>query len=327
MRNMTGGAYNGTSEGDVFPHALEIVYFCVGLPLGVIICLGNFILLSVVLPKKGPLRDSTRMLLAGLSVCDVVAGALFIVHVVLLPFQEDLRGASREGCLFWALLLTVPVMASFLHLTVICGERNHFVCQPAAVVSRKKAILICACLWSYCLVLGLVGMFFSLCWKDENENENEEEDAGRWKLCDVVTLPGYYLLILALHVLATLLINVYFAVSIRGMLRLHQRKIQVTNTITYNNLVEDIRVAWLFFLAYSLQLFPWLPFTVMLAILAAGVNTPSAFIIARVCYLCAQIPGLKFMMYFWRNKEIMCAVRKRLGCSKTPPRLSPAHTH
>lgn len=309
---------NDSIKEDVFPKALQIIYFCIGIPLGAVICLGNVVLLTVIARKKGPLRDSTRNMMSSLVFCDLTAGCLLIIHISFVSFQEEIRNSSQAGCLAWGLVLAMPMTCSLLHLCIICLERKRAVSEPATIISHRQSFLICIGLWTYSSVLCLIGMFFLL----------DEEYTGHdiWRFCDILPLPGYYLLILALHVLFTVLLQVYFAINIRNTLQLHQRKIQVTNTITYSNLIEDIKLGWIFFKTYAFQLVFILPLCIMLVIIYAGVHAPASLIIARICYLIAQIPALKFILFFKMNKDIYKATMKKLGCSKSPPRMSPSHT-
>ncbi|ELU01269.1 hypothetical protein CAPTEDRAFT_202513 [Capitella teleta] len=314
MDNLT---HNGSlSDTTSFPQPLQIIYLCFGIPLGVVICLGNVILLTVIVDKKGPLRTSTRTLLGSLVISDILTGFLLILNASFLSLQETIREFYRARCMLWGLVLTLPTLCSFMHLSVISLERRHAVTAPAHPIGRRKAILYCIGIWSYCGVICVLGMLFLF-------GDGLRNVVG---FCDVLSLPGFYLLVLALHIILAVVIETYAAVNVRNTLLLHQRKIQVTNTITYNNLMEDTKVAWVFFSAFALQLGPTVPFAILLAVLSAGVYVPATFIIARLCYLFAQIPGLKFVLYLRMNKELHKATVKRLGCTKKPPRLSPSHT-
>lgn len=318
MDNISEVADNRTSNAeDYFPSALQIIYFCVALPLGVVILIGNIILMAVIASKKGPLKPSTRTMLCSLVLCDALAGGLLVLNTCLVPFQEDMRKNCETGCLLWGLLLTLPFTTGFIHLFVICLERRHAVNDPANTISIGRSAIYCVAIWAYCLALCAGGMLFLL-WKNR---------ALTWKFCDILPLPGFYLLILCVHIFMAVVLEVYAAINVRSTLRLHQRKIQVTNTITYSNLVEDTKVAWIFFSAFIMQLLPVLPFMVLLVVLSAGVHSHGVFVLSRICYIIAQIPGLKFVLFLKRSKELHKAAVKKLGCSKSEPHLSPSHTH
>jgi hypothetical protein len=310
MANLTNASF------DALPRGLHITYLAVGLPLGAVVCLGNVILMAVIADPKGPLKIATRTMLCSLVFCDVVAGAVLMLHSGFIGFDDGVRDYCAEGCLMWGIMLTLPVYCAFVHLSVICLERRHAVMDPANAISGGRATLYCAGVWAYCVVLCVAGMLFIFL-----------EDSTAWSRCDVVTLPPFYLLILGIHLVVVSGVVVGAAINIRSTLRLHQRKIQVTNTITYSNLVEDTQVAWVFVCAFVVQLLPCLPFIVALATVAAGMRTEAAVVVARVCYIVAQLSGLKFLLYMKMSKDIRKACVQRLSCSSNQPHMSPSHTN
>ena len=286
--------------------SVSISLLVFGVPIGVALITLNCLLFVVIYKKReeGPFRKSTTCLLVSLGVCDMLAGVVLLVHVVLLALPESVFiGSSVYLCKFWGLLQTTPMIGDIIHLVAISGERNQTISHPARQPKAETMKLVAVGVWGLTLALSALAFAFPV----------PQPNSG---YCDIADLSFLYFIIVVFLVvmLGSVIVCVYYLYNIKGTLKVHQRKIQVTNTITYDNLLDDTAAAKLFFIIYSLTILIWLPLVITLIVsFTKGGGLDSA---VRFVFLFGHIAYFKVPMIIYGSKDFRL---KFIGTFKRKP--------
>ena len=307
---------NQTYLDTMFPLGLELAYYICGTPIAIGICFINVVMLYIINRKKVPMKNAVRILVCSLGTNDIVAGCLLLIHIATLGFQGKV---NEKKCLFFALLCIWPMLNNFLHIAIIKWERHSMVISSGDSVGLRKSAAFVMGMWIYSLALSLLGLSFEISRQSDNEELYEE-------LCDVAVLPKYHLVIIAIHLVICIGITSLYFIKIRNVLKVHQRKIQVTNTITYTNLVDDINMANTFMAAGVVCIALWLPCLIAMAVYISGHDRACAVVTMRALYLLTTLTGFKPLLYMWRWPSVTKEVINLFGCKKVEMRRTPSHT-
>ena len=198
----------------------------------------------------------------------------------------------------------LPIYASFFHVMFITADRYISVAFPSkyADTTLLRGVRVGYSLtWIYlCLLVLLVIPFSDDPWSPHVD------------FCQPgVRLPaGYFVLVLAGNILPCAVVSVALFVRMRVILRVHQCQIQVTNTITYDNLLRDTYAAKVCFMAFLLTSFSWLPFVVCQLLRFGGVRLETLHDAINVSFLVGQLAYLKFVLYFTKNADVGVGLKK-----------------
>ena len=282
----------------------RLVLYIVGIPLGGCALLGNLFLLMAMI-RFSKLQTRANVAVVSLSASDALAGAMLLAHLSSVHLQHQI--ANTHLCYLWAVVQLMPMVACFLHLTFVSVDRLVAVTRAVhytdSMSARRIAVYV-GVLWTYILVLTVLVFAFT------------DHDVTL-DVCDVTILPwGYMLLVLVGHILPASLVVVVIFAWIQRTLRIHQRKIQVTNTMTYNNLLADITVARLFFFTFVFVAILWGTFFITELVWIAGVDSSSLILIIRITFLVGNLSYIKFFIYIVLNSEFRKYLKKALSCKK-----------
>ncbi len=178
----------------------------------------------------------------------------------------------------------------------------------------NKLVMFICLLWVYDLIVCVFATVFL---------NHVREDA--YVLCDVMTLPHVYLgIFVFIHVIICIIVCTSLIFVIKKTVNDHQCKIQVSNTITYNNLIEDSQVAMLFYLVTMVTFVCWLPFMICEILLMEEIQTTEMLNVGRWTFLFGQLGYLKWFWFLTFSKPLQHDFKGTfIKTNKSPFRMGP----
>lgn len=296
------------------PTSYHVVLYAVGAPCGVAAAVGNTLLIIAII-RFAKLQTQTNVVVANLAVADMMGGILLLVHIGILHRYDIMGEDYPYACYLWASLQLMPMSAGFLHLGLVSVDRLVAVTRAVHYddeMSARRMKLYAVCLWGYIIMATVIAYAFM------------DHDDPTFSICDMLILPkGYVMLILFGHVIPCCLIIIGIFLWLKYTLSVHQRKIQVTNTLTYNILLADYTSAKLFFTTFVVTIALWLMFVVTNVVWFAGVETSALYLVIRITYLVGSLSHNKYLVYVILDVDFKKAIVKAVSCSKKPPQPLP----
>ena len=296
------------------PTSYYVVLYAFGAPISVAAAVGNTLLVIAII-RFAKLRTKTNVVVANLGVADMLGGLILLTHIAILHKMEDMGEESPYACHLWAALQLLPMMAGFLHLALVSIDRLVAVTRAVDYddsMSASRMKVYASCLWIYIVLITALSYAFM------------DHDNPQYSICDLLILDRVYVMIILFgHVVPCCLINLGIFAWLRHTLKVHQCKIQVTNTMTYNKLVADYSTAKLFFTTFVVTTILWLPFLVVVIVWFAGVDTQAVFLAVRLLHLLGCLSHNKYIIYAMLDVDFKKAIKKAVSCSRKPPPLPP----
>lgn len=269
----------------------------VGIPLGISIVVTNVaFILTMTWHKTNPVRRSTQILLVSNCHCAVLAGLVLIAYAVAFPYTSStvivIPSTLRSLCHLWGALHLSLIVLDCLHIAFVSLDHNHGVTSVGCSTPTHRIGLAVLLGWLYTVLLILLTLAF--------DHLPSTQPCGGG--CDILDLNRYYVLTLLIHVIVGAFCSLFVVANVRRTLDLHQRQIQVTNTITYKNLLFEMRMAQLSLLANAILVVAWIPLTVAEVMVHAGVTAEVAAV--RLTFLVGNASYLKAILYVAADREI-----------------------
>ena len=201
----------------------------------------------------------------------------------------------------------LPIYASFFHVMFITADRFIAVAFPSKYSDTRllRGVRIgYSVTWLYlCTLVVLVIPFADDQWSSHGD------------FCQPgIRLPaGYFILVVAGNILPCAIVSIVLFVRMRYILRVHQCQIQVTNTITYDNMLKDTNAAKVCFMAFVLTSVAWLPFVLCQLLRISGFREEALHVASSVSFLFGQLGYLKFVVYFTKNADVGAGLKKLFG--------------
>ena len=304
-----GGGLKNTinfSMTEHLPHSLQVTYYAIGIPVSVLLIVTNAILMAAI-AKAGTMGAKLNMVVCNMAVADLLLGVTLLVNIGLLQEHPELADQHHTSlCTFIGLLEILPLMASLLFLSLVHLDRFLAVCVPTMYPDmwcERRVAIFCAGIWIFTCMFGTIAYAFM-----------PEKDPI---VCDILALPRSYLLLTCIfHIFPTTIVNIILFIKINHVLKVHQRKIQVTNTLTYTNLVDDTQLAKLYFFLVIMCFVAWTPFLICVFIWFSSVSVTNIPIAARVTFLVGHLAGIKIVVYVCESTSYRSAVKKRFSCKQ-----------
>lgn len=278
--------------------SVALTFRIVGIPLGISIVVANVaFILTMTWHKTSQVRQSTQVLLVSSSNCAALAGLVLVAYSVAFPYTSSTAVVTppslRSLCHLWGALHLSLIVLDCLHIAIVSLDHNYVVTTAGCSTPTQRIGLAVLLGWLYAVLITLLTLAF-----DHLPPTQSRRGGG----CDILDLDRYYELTLLIHVIAGVLCSLVVVANVRRTLDLHQRQIQVTNTITYKNLLFETRLAQLNLLAGAILVLAWLPLTVAEVMTRAGVTSKVAAV--RLTFLVGNVSYLKAILYVAADREI-----------------------
>ena len=258
------------------------------------------------------LAEKLNYIACNVAFCDLLLGITLIVNIGLIQEHPVLAEIHPNACTIIGLLELLPVVTCLIFLTLVDTDRFLAVCVPTVypdLWTTKRVSGTCIGIWVFSIVLSAVAFAFKT-----------EPDVV---ICDVLALPrGFLLLSTLVHIVPCSIINTVLYLKIKHMLKVHQRKIQVTNTLTYTNLVDDTQLARLFYMLVVISLVAWAPFVISIILWFCDLDLSALPPAVRICFLLGHLAGLKLFVYVAESTTYRMAIKKLF---KPPQRQESSH--
>lgn len=290
----TTGNYSNNETVPSSSITLDIVCKTFGIPLAVFILIGN-ILFSIIAFRAR--RSPSRVIVANLTINDILVGFTLILSFTLESLYDTLGSNSNRHvyCKLWAVIQIIPIYQQFTFLLSLNIDRFIAVSFPAIysdTYSSKNVWKVCGGLWIYALCIA--ALFFAF-------NGTVNDSGTR---CDVMVLsPPYLVTVLAIHMLLSLLATVAFYVRMKHILNHHQKKIQVTNTMTYDKLVGDIAVAKMYLCLTIATFIIWTPLFICSLFHLINDDWSALHTVVRVFLLVGYISSLRCIIFTFMSSD------------------------
>ena len=283
---------------------LNITIKAIGIPLGITILLGNALFMVIILKAKRPKCIHTNLIIH-VTVSDLLAGFTLLLQFALERlYSKKTHGDWAEMeeqyhhqgyhviCRAWASIQMLPIYQPFLFLCGLNLDRLVAISYPATYANTWKATAA-KCLpvlvWPYSVLICLLALSAKYDMREHNINKDG---------CGILTLPPLYLtLTLLIHILPATLVAVVAFLQIKRELRIHQRKIQVTNTMTYENLIKDMAIARRDFCVTITTFIIWAPFLTSLILWHSSHNIHPILYVIRGTLLMGYLSSLRFIAF------------------------------
>ena len=315
VENVHSVVDNGDAMDDVTDNAVarplrvtKVLHYTLTVPLALLVVVGN-ILLWFVLNRSNSLRP--HQLMTHLALADAAVGLALLVNECLQPLFEQLSHDLTWICNAWAVLQFLPLMAVFILMALLSFDRHCAVTRPAEYadlwVAKRTRALTCFT-WIYSALVVCLMLVVTQSYTD---------DSGAVFFLNVCNGPTYVhtlLLALGAHVLFVLVATSYLYVRILQVVRLHQNRIQVTNTMTYDNLVKDSNLAKVYFLITMVTAVLWLPFIASMVTYITYDATADWFKanVSQFLLLMAYAGNLHFLYLLMTSSDLRAAFQAHL---------------
>ena len=244
---------------DIFPlrkwqTVILLVFDCL---LIVTITIGNILVVfSVFLERK--LRSPTNAFIASLAVADLTVGLIVIpIDITFaLGYGTDV---TTFACLASSTVLTVMIIVSILHLTVIAYDRYLAITDPLCYIinmSRLKVGVLISVAWGIALTISSMPL---LGWNNlDHYNHN---------YCDLmfVHAPSYRIFTVAVSVIIPQNLMLYFYFKMFRVAKKHLNRIaaQEQTTLRRPTLRRDVKAAKTVAVILGFFLIAWIPASVI----------------------------------------------------------------
>ena len=303
--NNASGSDNPSVEGDLSKstHILDITIRALGIPLGLTVLVGNILFIIVIAKAKQP-KCFHNTLVIHLAVSDLIAGLTLLINLISEWFYRDFYNGEDllEGdetslvhhilCRAWGSFQFLPIYHAFLLLCIINLDRLIAVTYPATYASNHKtrvAQWLPILVWLYSTLICALAL-------SARYGTREHHITDDW--CGMLSLPPLYVTMTSLiHVPLATLIGLGTYLQIRRILRIHQRKIQVTNTMTYDNLVRDTAIARTDFCVAITAFIVWAPFMTSLLLWYSSYDRYTMVCVIKGTLLLGYLSSLRFIAF------------------------------
>lgn len=309
---------NDTSLGDgdagSFPlSSLQVgvllVFDCL---LSLTIIVGNLLVVSsVILERK--LRTPTNAFIASLAVADLTVG--LIVIPIDIAFALGFAGdVTPIACLASSNVLTVMIIVSILHLTIIAFDRYLAITDPLSYIVRMsvcKVALLISSAWGTAIGISSMPLFG---W---NNLQNYSHD-----YCDLMFIhaSSYRVFTVAVSVVIPQNLMLYFYFKMFRVAKGHMNRIaaQEQTTARRPTLRRDVKAAKTVAMILGFFLMAWTPAS-LISVLDTFFTVDDALQQRLLIYelACFHLAFTNSMMnpiiYSFRNKDFRHAFMKVLG--------------
>lgn len=298
-----------TETDSVESDSVALAFRIVGIPLGIFIVVTNIaFILTMTWHKTNLVRRSTQILFVSNYHCAVLAGLVLIAYSVAFPYtSSSVVTVSTPSllslCHLWGALQLTLIVLDSLHIVFVSLDHSYAVTSVGCSIQTHRIGLAVLFGWLYALLITLLTLAF------DHLTSTQPCRGG----CDILDLNRYYGLTLLIHVIAGALCCAIVVANVRRTLNLHQRQIQVTNTITYKNLLFEMRMAQLNLLANAVLVLAWIPLTVAEVTTHAGVTSKVDAV--RLTFLVGNVSYLKAILYVAADREIRRDFARVASCT------------
>lgn len=318
MDNSTGSNLSGVPHWE-YQLPLAVAFYAVGIPLGIICVTGNVVFLVVLRLSHHDPEKAYQPLLAALvgslGASDALGGAALAVMGGVGP-NYHATYHTLYFCHLGAVFQALPILSGFLHLGVIMLERYIQICRATINLQMSHVTAVVALLWAYVLLLGFASYAFS---------SGRGGTATGSVPCDFLVIPAsYWSTVNLAHCALGLAVCSMCQFKIRTTVKMHQRKIQVSNTMAYTKMVEDASKARPFYLVCLATVALWCPFLICQAVnFSRGQNQEAGPTVTRALFLVGHLACLKFALCLAQCSNLRGSFKKVLvkEPAKTPVRL------
>ena len=243
---------SSSSETEEPLRALVILHYALTIPLSLVIIIGNA-LLWFVLSRSHSLRPHS--IVVSLAIADVLVGFTVLTNECLHPLLERLNDDLAWICSLWTALQFLPIIAMFCLMSLLSLDRYFAVTSTTyadGCIANHTRLLVCVSwLYSTAVVCVIIAM---TSWNSD--------DSSVYFLSSTNSTVCALFIVLATHVTALCGVSCYVYVRILQTIRVHQNRIQVTNTMTYENLVSETDLAKTYFFIITITVLVWVPVTI-----------------------------------------------------------------
>lgn len=239
--------------------------------------------------RNSTMRDSTRLLCLSSSSAALLAGAMLTCYSAALPYLPDVHSSVTTPCHLAASLHLSLVLVDSLHFGLLSVDHNYVITSVGCSASLPRFGAAVLGIWLYALFVAFMALVFDLLDYDRPLTCSS---------CDILDLDPYFCLLVAIQVAVGAVCSAVVFANMRRILHLHQRQIQVTNTLTYASLLLDIGLATVPLNCHVTLVTSWLPLVVTRAMTSAGSIT------VRLTFLVGHVSYLKLIFYVIREEEV-----------------------
>lgn len=267
-----------------------VLFRVFGIALGsTIIALNGVFAVTMKRLKRNCVRDSTRMLCLSSSSVALLAGVMLTCYSAALPYLPDVHSSVTTPCHLAASIHLSLVLVDSLHFGLLSVDHNYVIASVGCSASLPCFGAAVLGIWLYSLLLAFMALAF---------DRLDYDRLLTCSSCDVLDLDPYFCLLIAIQVAIGAICSAVVSANLRRILRLYQRQIQVTNTLTYTSLLFDIGLATTALVCHVTLVTSWLPLVVTRVMTSAGSMT------VRLTFLVGHVSYLKLIFYVIREEEV-----------------------
>ncbi|XP_071799937.1 adenosine receptor A2b-like [Asterias amurensis] len=286
-----------------------LVFDCL---LSLAITVGNLLVVSsVILERK--LRTPTNAFIASLAVADLTVG-LIVIPIDIAFALGFASNVTPIACLASSNVLTVMIMVSILHLTIIAFDRYLAITDPLTYVVRMsvfRVALLIALAWGTAIGISSMPLFG---W---NNLSNYNHD-----YCDLMFIHAhsYRAFTVAVSVFVPQNLMLYFYFKMFRVAKGHMNRIaaQEQTTARRPTLRRDVKAAKTVAMILGFFLMAWTPAS-LISVLDTFIHVDDNLQRTLLIYelACFHLAFTNSMMnpiiYSFRNKDFRHAFMKLLG--------------
>lgn len=209
-------------NGEVAPTSyFDIRYDSCLITLSILIVAINLLVL-VLFVKRRPLRTKTNLLLASLSVSDLMMGLLGIPMNIACNALVGYKSFSGL-CITSAAVYRFIAVSTIFHILIITGERYVSVIYPfryMLFVTKRRIVILISSVWFFSLFVALI----QLAWQEFDHFTSRNPTKLRWGLI-------YNIFGIVVCLLVPLILMLFFYVRMFKVIHRQAKQIRKLNNI------------------------------------------------------------------------------------------------